>query len=252
MKSIIDYFTPVDEISIPASYFKIEIPSWQAVLEPTLAVIKKEYFPQDPMNHNITDEMVQGLGIPSVNSVEDLKRITKYNYVTRIVDRLFYERLLPFILTYWQMTSEVVINQEEWQKYKSQRQDYLASYAKEYQMSVKTYCREVLNLQGDLDEVLEEQAKEEFIFKLIAHFVYEDQGYGYTVEDYEAYIQQQSLANHEDPIELIEQLPFSVFETQIAEIYLTQLLYDYFIPQFVFYVKDEDKEVSAKHIMEDR
>ena len=249
MKSIVDYFTPVDEITIPNNYFEINIPSWRAVLEPTLAVIAKEFFPNDPLNQSITDDMIRSLNIPSVSTLDELLETTKHNYVVRLADRLFYERILPFILTYWQISSEVVINQEEWLEYQQQRRDYLATYAKDYNMSVEDYCRNVLNIQGDLNEALKEQAKEEFVFKLIAHKVYESQGYGYTLEDYEAYIQKQSLENHEDPIELKENLPFPVFQTQIAEIYLTQLLHDYFVPQFVFHIKDEGVDTPIDEIV---
>ncbi|WP_124058380.1 hypothetical protein [Vaginisenegalia massiliensis] len=242
MKSLVQSYFPYEEIPVPEAYLTVEIPSWEAVAQPTIdqaiQYIKSDQ--EELANVVLTDEMVANLQLPNIQTVNQLKSFAMDTFKVNQIQRKFYQEVMPFILTFHAETASLLFNEGEFEDYWT---DYLAkvqAYADEMDMSLSDYTHEQLGLKGQAESVLKERAEEDFIFKLIAQAEYEKLGLTLTEEDYQVFIQRNILHRGADEIEIRDRFPYETFKEQMPEMMLSQRLYDYFKDKIQFKIKKAD------------
>lgn len=102
----------------------------------------------------------------------------------------------------------------------------MKAYADQYDMPLEQYGREQLKLEGNINEQLEKRAEEDFIFKVIAHRVFENQGGRLDEEAYEQFIHRNVVQQGADEIELRERFSYNAFKEMMPEMSLSQDIYD--------------------------
>lgn len=234
MKSIVEYYTPTEEITIPDQYLEIPITSWEDVIQPLFEEVANRY--GETM---ITDEMVAELGISHVTSVQGFRRYAKEYYQEEYISYAFYHKLLPYLLAFHGETAEVIINADERDHYVAEYLEQIEAFAEEEALPVNDYAQLKLGLRGDIDKILKERAVEDYIFKLIAHHIFTEKGHELDELTYERFIQQNVLRSGADEIDLRDRYPFSVFQKIMPEMSYNSELFEYFKPKFTFKVTGE-------------
>lgn len=234
MKSIVEYFTPTNEIEVPDQYLEIPITSWEVVIQPLLEEVANRYG-----ESSVTDEMVAELGIGDVSTVEGFRQFAKEYYQDEYISYAFYHKLLPFLLAYHGETAEVVINAEERDSYVEEYLEQIEAFADEAELPVNDYAQLKLGLRGDIPKILNERAVEDYTFKLIAHHIFKAKGHELDEMTYERFIQQNVLRSGADEIEMRERYPYPVFKKIMPEMSFNSELFDYYKPKFTFKVTGE-------------
>ncbi|MBZ6528045.1 hypothetical protein HYQ40_09735 [Aerococcaceae bacterium DSM 111021] len=229
MKSSVENVMSYKDINIPEEKLTIEIPSWDAVAQPLVDQARRQYEEMigEPVDE-LTNEMVEALTLPGVQTIHQLKQTGMDVYQRNQTQLQFYNEVLPFVLNYYAENSNVVLNSSERDAYVS---DYLVqvnAYADQYNMPLEQYGREQLKLEGNIKEQLEKRAEEDFIFKVIAHRVFENQGGRLDESAYEQFIHRNVVQQGADEIELREKFPYQSFKEMMPEMSLSQDIFEHF------------------------
>ena len=151
----------------------------------------------------------------------------------------FYNEVLPFILKYYADNSNVILNSEERGSYVTDYLRQVKAYADQYNMPLEQYGREQLKLEGNINEL--ETCEEDFIFKVIAHRVFENQGGRLDEEAYEQFIHRNVVQQGADEIELRERFSYNAFKEMMPEMSLSQDIYEYFSKRITFKINPDAK-----------
>lgn len=229
MKSSVENVMSYKDINIPEEKLTIEIPSWDAVAQPLVDQARRQYEEMigEPVDE-LTNEMVEALTLPGVQTIHQLKQTGMDVYQRNQTQLQFYNEVLPFVLNYYAENSNVILNSSERDAYVS---DYLVqvnAYADQYNMPLEQYGREQLKLEGNINEQLEKRAEEDFIFKVIAHRVFENQGGRLDESAYEQFIHRNVVQQGADEIELREKFPYQSFKEMMPEMSLSQDIFEHF------------------------
>ena len=229
MKSSVENVMSYKDINIPEEKLTIEIPSWDAVAQPLVDQARRQYEEMigEPVDE-LTNEMVEALTLPGVQTIHQLKQTGMDVYQRNQTQLQFYNEVLPFVLNYYAENSNVELNSSERDAYVS---DYLVqvnAYADQYNMPLEQYGREQLKLEGNIKEQLEKRAEEDFIFKVIAHRVFENQGGRLDESAYEQFIHRNVVQQGADEIELREKFPYQSFKEMMPEMSLSQDIFEHF------------------------
>lgn len=229
MKSSVENVMSYKDINIPEEKLTIEIPSWDAVAQPLVDQARRQYEEMigEPVDE-LTNEMVEALTLPGVQTIHQLKQTGMDVYQRNQTQLQFYNEVLPFVLNYYAENSNVILNSSERDAYVS---DYLVqvnAYADQYNMPLEEYGREQLKLEGNIKEQLEKRAEEDFIFKVIAHRVFENQGGRLDESAYEQFIHRNVVQQGADEIELREKFPYQSFKEMMPEMSLSQDIFEHF------------------------
>ena len=239
MKSSVSHVVDYREMKIPQDMFVIEIPSWQAVAQPLIDYAKKDYARLTGESiDQLEDDHVAMLEIPA-NSIAELKRMGTEVYRQKALDQRFYLKILPLILSNYAENSNTILNDQEVDQYVTEYMDRVAAYAENAQMDLETYGRSMMGIQGSVEEEFHKRAKEDFIYKLVANHLFQDQAKQLKEEDYDAYIQAQVLSQGIDPIELKAAISFQNFKEGYPEMTLSQEIYDYYYPKIHFEINPQ-------------
>lgn len=243
MRSSVEYYPDYESITLPDHYLKIEIPSWEAVAQPTLETILEQYKAIARVSTDVlTDDMVAALEIPNINNVNQLTQYAIDYYQKNSRQRKFYNEILPFLMAYFAETTEVVMNSEEKEAYFDRYYEQLNQFAEEEDMDLETYGAQILQLTHPVMQGIEERAEEDFIFHLIARKRYAEQGLALDEEAYEDFIHQNVLHQLADEIEIRDRLPYIKFKEMMPEMLFTQNLYDYFTEKIRFVKSDQTNQ----------
>lgn len=234
MKSIVEHYTPTDKIQVPDHYFEIELPSWEIVIQPVLDQVAAQFAKPGSDKPDLTDDMIMTLGISGVETIEQFKLYAKDYIEEEQVQLKFYHDLMPFLLAFHGETADVIINSEEETRYRKEYLEQVSAYAEEYDLSLEDYARQQLGIAGDVNEELAQRAKEDYIFKIIAHDRVKEKNIELDELTYERFIQQNVLQNGADEIEVREQFPYEVFKKIMPEMSYSQSLFEYFKSKFHF------------------
>src|SRR5699024_8273959 len=137
--------------------------------------------------------------------------------------------------------SNVILNSEERDSYVTDYLRQVKAYADQYNMPLEQYGREQLKLEGNINEQLEKRAEEDFIFKVIAHRVFENQGGRLDEEAYEQFIHRNVVQQRADEIELRERFSYNAFKEMMPEMSLSQDIYEYFSKRITFKINPDAK-----------
>lgn len=237
MKSIIEYYTPIEEIPVPEHYFDIEIPSWDAVIQPLLDQVARQFQTEGSQLPELTDDHIVSLGLSDIHTVQQFKQYAMGLFEEEQVQIKFYHGLMPFILAFHGETTEVITNSEEESRYSEEYLEQVAAYAEEYDLSLEDYARQQLGIAGDVQTELSQRAREDYIFKLIATHIFESKNIVLDELTYERFIQQNVLQNGADEIEVRERFPYESFKQIMPEMAYSQSLFTFFKPKFRFKIK---------------
>lgn len=229
MRSSVENVMSYKDILIPEEKLTIEIPSWDAVAQPLIDHARRQY--EDLINEpvdELTNEMVEELALPGVKTIQQLKQTGMDVYQRNQTQLQFYNEVLPFILNYYAQNSNVVLNSAERDAYVADYLRQVEAYAEQYNMPLEDYGREQLKLEGNIQEQLEKRAEEDFIFKVIAHRVFENQGGRLDEEAYEQFIHRNVVQQGADEIELRDRFPYVSFKEMMPEMSLSQDIYEHF------------------------
>lgn len=242
MKSSVENVMSYQDIPVPDEKLTIEIPSWDAVAQPLVDHAHRQYeeMVNEPVDE-LTSEMVAALSLPGVTTVNQLKQYGMDLYQRSQTQLQFYNEVLPFILNYYSENSNVVLNSTERDAYVSDYIERIHDYADQYNMTYETYVREQLKLEGDIQQALEKRAEEDFIFKVIASQVFENQGGRLDEEAYEEFIQRNVLQQGADEIDLRDRFPYPVFKEMMPEMSLSQDIYDFYSKLIKFKINPNAK-----------
>lgn len=242
MKSSVENVMSYQDIPVPEDLLTIEIPSWDAVAQPLVDHAKRQYeeMVNEPVEE-LTSEMVEVLSLPGVTTVNQLKQYGMDLYQRNQTQMQFYNKVLPFILKYYSENTNVVLNSAERDAYVSDYFERVQDYADQYQMTLETYVYEQLKLQGDVQAAIEERAEEDFIFKVIAAQIFENQGGRLDEEAYEEFIQRNVVQQGADEIELRDRFPYPTFKEMMPEMSLSQDIYDFYSRLIKFKINPEAK-----------
>lgn len=233
IQTLIDYKT----IPIPLSLMQIEIPSWQAVAQPLVDQALKQYeeLTGEFANH-LTDEMIQLLNLPNIHSVHQLKSYGMDLFSRTQTEYRFYRDVLPFVINYYAEYSNAVLNSDEIDIYTENYIQRVEDIATDLGYSLDDYVYEVMELDGDAIDALVERAREDFIFKLVAHQIFAASGGQLNEDDYEAFIQHNVIHNQADAIALRSELTYEQFKDNYAEMLLVEDIYNYFAQEVEFII----------------
>lgn len=229
LKSSVENVMGYQDIPVPEELLTIEIPSWEAVAQPLVDHAKRQYeeMVNEPVD-TLTNEMVVALSLPGVTTVNQLKQYGMDLYQRNQTQLQFYNHVLPFILKYYSENSNVVLNSEERNAYVNEYIERVQDYADQYNMSLASYVKEQLKLEGDAQSALEERAEEDFIFKVIAAQIFKNQGGKLDEEAYEEFIQRNVIQQGADEIELRSRFSYPVFKDMMPEMSLSQDIFDFY------------------------
>ncbi|XJS11158.1 hypothetical protein ACF3NG_02635 [Aerococcaceae bacterium WGS1372] len=242
MKSSVENVMGYQDIPVPEELLTVEIPSWDAVAQPLVDHAKKQYeeMVNEPVEE-LTNEMVKTLSLPGVMTVNQLKQYGMDLYQRNQTQLQFYNKVLPFILKYYSENSNVVLNSTERDAYVSEYIERVQDYADQYNMPLDAYVKDQLKLEGDTQVVLEERAEEDFIFKVIAAQVFENQGGRLDEEAYEDFIQRNVIQQGADEIDIRSRFPYQVFKDMMPEMSLSQDIFDFYSQVIKFKINPEAK-----------
>lgn len=237
MKSKATNIPDYRQIPVPTELLQIEIPSWEAVAQPLVQKALQQYEEQTgEYANNLTDEMVQTIGLPGIHRVHDLKQYGMDLYSQTQKEYRFYQAILPFLLEFYYKNTNTILNSDERDYYIEGYIEKVDEYAEDRGMSLDEYVTEELGLEGDAIEALEAQAKEDFTFKIISHSLYEESGLKLTEDAYEEYIHGRVLHEQADEIELRETLSYERFLDLMPQMTLSDALYEYFYNEMEFII----------------
>lgn len=244
MKSSVVNIPDYRNIPVPDNMLTIEIPSWDAVAQPLInqAVSQYEAMVNEPVDE-LTDQMVQLLNLPEIESVNQLTRYGIEVFEKQQKQFKFYNDILPFILTFYAENSNVIINSEEQDIFTVDYKEQVEDFASEAQMTLEEYGSSQLNLTGDIEQQIEQRALEDFIFKIIALHIFELNGGRLDNTAYEEFILKNVLHNQADEIELRERLSYDQFRNVMPEMALSQQIYEYFINKITMKI-NPDAEIK--------
>lgn len=242
MKSSVENVMSYKDINVPEEKLTIEIPSWDAVAQPLVDHARRQYeeMINEPVDE-LTNEMVDALALPGVKTIQQLKQSGMEIYQRNQTQLQFYNEVLPFILKYYADNSNVILNSEERDSYVTDYLRQVKAYADQYNMPLEQYGREQLKLEGNINEQLEKRAEEDFIFKVIAHRVFENQGGRLDEEAYEQFIHRNVVQQGADEIELRERFSYNAFKEMMPEMSLSQDIYEYFSKRITFKINPDAK-----------
>ncbi|MDO4432570.1 MAG: hypothetical protein Q4B80_04550 [Aerococcaceae bacterium] len=241
MKSTVEQVVPIEEIYVPEHYLEIPIPSWEAVVAPTLLQVSQQFNTQNDPSFVLLDEHVEALQLPNIETVHALKQFAMDTFKMRAIQTQFYSKLLPYLTVFYADTTSVILNSEELDAFKALYVSRAKEAAAERQESLEDYVKIVWNITEDIENQLLERATEDFIYKLIARHDYFAKGHQIDETAYERFILQQVLHQGADEITVREHLSYQQFAEIIPEMTYTQYLFDYFASQFKFVI-DTHKE----------
>ncbi len=224
-------------MEFPESLFQIEIPSWEAVIQPLKSFAIKQYQEKTGKTaEHLTDEIIDAFDELPVNNVADFEKMGIEIYKEQQSTHRYYYQIFPQILKKYTEQSEYSLDETE---LKSFTEDYFAeleSHADKYDMTLSEYGEKIMNIDGDVEQEFNNRAKEDFVFKLIAQDNFASRGGEIDELAYESFIQKNVIHQQADPIELKEKIPYEVFVKLIPEMQLSQEIYDYFFPKIEFVI----------------
>lgn len=233
MKSTVVNYVDFENIPVPEKLLTIEIPSWDQVAQPMVDMTLSKYNELlGESETELTDEMVQILNIPGMQSVHQVKQLGMDTYVQSEIQRRYVHDVFPYVLSFYRESSNPIVDPSERDGYIEEYVDQVKAYAKEEGLSFNAYVRDRLQLEGPAQEVIETQALEDFIFKLICHDMFERSGLPLDEESYEAFIQDQVIHKQVDEIDLRQELPYQRYIKIMPEMTMSQELFNYFSQQF--------------------
>lgn len=234
MKSQVEHYLSFDEILLPEPYIVIEIPSWQAVYEPVVKGMLEHYNQQfKKQATQLSDDMMAQMQIPNVQTVAQLQQIAMESFQEREKEIRFQQQIFPFLLTFFEKTTQVILNDEEVAAYEQAMIGNYREEAEQLGMTYEEFIEDAFAIAATDAQGLSERILEYFIFKLIAQ---ERFGVDFELneESYEAFIQKQVIHQFVDEIDLRDRLPYVVFKDIFPEILFTQELKEYFKEQIQF------------------
>lgn len=243
MKSVVDYYVDLADIEVPEHYLTLHIPSWEAVIQPTLMQMQAHFNPNQEQAFELTDEHVQQLGLQKIQTVVELKEWAKSVFSRNYKQTAFYKDLLPYLVLYYVETAQVVLNSEEVSDFIQAYCERLRHQAEEEGVDFEQYVAQLYQLGGNVMEQLQERLTEEFIFKLIAHADFYKRGGALDEDAYEAFVVQNVIHQGADEIEVRERFPFDEFQRVIPEMMLVDKLYEYFETKMMIVTSDTSEEV---------
>lgn len=238
MKSLVEHYVSLDEILLPEPYRAIEIPSWEAVVEPVLTGVL-DFYNQSfgKKASQLNDEIVQAVAMPEISTLAQLKQYAMDAFQMREKERKFQHEIFPYLLVFFANTTQTIINEDEAYAY---RQAMLENYQEDAEREGLTYDEFIeasFGLKANQEEELFERIQEFFIFKLLANHRFGQHNQTLDEASYDAFIQQQVLHQLVDEIELRDRLPYVVYKDIFPEILFTEELKDYFKSQIFFKIQ---------------
>ena len=234
MKSSVSNYINYQDIPVPQDLLTIEIPSWEAVAQPIVDYAEDQYAKLTGQDRTpLDDDKVLELNLSGISSLSDLKKYGMETYQKNQEYYQYFEKVLPFILSYYQETSNPIIDRQEKIDYLDDYIEQIQTYAQAEDMTLAEYVKEKLKLdfQGDPLKILQQRGLEDFIFKLIAQDIFVKSGRTLNEESYEDFIMQNVLHNQLDEIDLREEMPYHRYLSMIPEIELSQAMMAFFIQQ---------------------
>lgn len=220
-----------EDILVPEKYLMIEPEFIDLQVDRKMDQVLRQYFPQ---SSQLTDDLVRSLAWPAIHSLEDLRMYFVQQMQQTSYEYVFYQQLLPYLLAFYSETTQTIINQEEFDQFLHRYEDKLAAYADEEGVCLADYLHHYLHLKGEVEDVIEARAQEDFVFSLIAQDRYPLLAEGDLYDEYQAYLFERSTLLQADPTELSGQIPFSTFEVDYSILRLTQELFAFYLPKFKF------------------
>ena len=240
MKSQVEHYLPFDEILLREPYRAIEIPSWEAIINPVVQGVITFYNHQHQTKETeLTDEMVKALDNPELKTVHQVKQYAMTAFQEREKERKFQFDIFPYLLVFFANTTQTVINSDEEEAYFIAMTDNYKEDAEKAGISYDEFLQNSFGLTSKQEEELRERIHEYFVYKLIAIDRFGEEHGELDIDSYDAYIQEQVLLQGVDEIDLRERLPFNVFQDIYPEIVLTEELKNYFKDQIIFKIASE-------------
>ena len=234
MQSSVTNYIDYQKIPIPEDLLTIEIPSWDAVAQPLVDYAEEQYAKMTGQEWSaLTDEKVAALNLPGIDNLAQLKQYGMETYQKNQENYQYFEQVLPFILKFYRQTANTVMDRSEKEAYVKEYIEQVEAYAQAEGRTLRVYARDRLKLEfeGDVRDILEERALEDFTFKLIAQDIFNQSGRQLNEETYESFIMQNVLHNQADEIELREQIPYQRYLKMIPEMELSQEMFQYYVKQ---------------------
>ncbi|MBF6978897.1 hypothetical protein [Tuanshanicoccus lijuaniae] len=240
MKSYVEHYVTFDEILLPEPYRVVEIPSWEAVVEPVMNGVLNVYNEQfNQQATALTDEMVAALQNPNLTTLHELRQFAMEAFQEREREMKFQHHIFPYLLVFFANTTQTVINSEESDAYYQAMMENYREEAEKLGWTLDEFIRDSFQLEPNQKEELQERIHEYFVFKLIAYARFGENHGELDEASYDAFIQQQVVHQMVDEIDLRERLPYVVYKDIFPEILLTEELKDYFKPQISFQIQSQ-------------
>lgn len=240
MRSQVEHYLSFDEILLPEPYRMIEIPSWDAVIQPVIEGVLAHYNEERGEKVNqLTDEIIGILQLPDILTVHQLKQFAMERFQEREKEMKFQCDIFPYLLTFFASTTQTVINTEEADAYFIAMTNNYKEEAEQKGLSYDQFLQNSFGLTSKDEEALRERIQEYFIFKLIAYARFGEHHGELDEMSYESFIQQQVITQGVDEIDLRDRLPYEVYKDIFPEILLTEELKNYFKQQIQFKIQSK-------------
>ncbi|GAB7232754.1 hypothetical protein [Facklamia hominis] len=244
MRSQVLDYPSVEEIEVPETYLRVSLADFEQIFEIQLADMKRKYqqLTNEPLS-KFDSLSLSRLGLGEYENLSQVKEAYYKIYRKQALELAFYRQLMPFLLAFYQEASQVVINQDEYDAYERKYLDQIQRLASEEDMTLEEYASSQLHLNQPIRTHIKERILEDFVFELIA----KDRFAAVVDEwEYEAFIQERSLSQGLDPIDLKEQISFSNFLLESSQLKWTQELFDYFNNRFIVVDSSEGATDSGR------
>lgn len=232
MKSSVSHYLDYRNIPIPEEMLTIKIPSWEATAQPLVDYAKKQYIHRfGKLEGDFNDEKVQALALPGIETLNDLKRYGMSTYQKNQENYQYFSQVLPFILKFYQVSSNTIIDRDEKEAYLAEYLEHMKFYAQAEKLRLEKYVEDKLHikLDGPVEDLIRQRGLEDFVFKIIAHDMFTKSGHVLNEDSYEEFIMQNVLNNGLDEINLREEIPYHRYLKMIPEMQLSQDMFNYFV-----------------------
>lgn len=244
MKSQAINYLPFDQIPIEDHQLTVYYQSVDQIIQPVLANVLQQYNQMAGTNYKeLNDDMVAILDHDAIQSVDDLKSIAWDLQQHALSQEQIYQEIIPTISRYYSENANVVINDEEFSDYRQSYRNALVDEAEQAEMSFRTYVLELygrLDEDANLEDQIAQQARDDFIFKLVADDYYKRLGLLTDRETYERLIHQSVLNRQADEIALRDQFPYEQFKQTAGQMKLIDDINAYYYPRIKFSLKRKD------------
>lgn len=233
MKSSVENYLDYRQIPVPEELLTIEIPSWEDVAKPMVESVLKQFQIQfESLEEHLTDEMVQALKIPNIQTVHQVKQYGMDVYINNLSFVTYHEKVLPWILSFYRENTNTIMDRSEKEAYIEEYLEQVKVYARQNELSLKDYAAKILKITSKPIETLTERALEDFTFKLIAQAEFARKGIVLDELAYEEFIQTNVLHKQIDEIDLREAYSFEKFKQMMPEMNFSEEIKAHYIPKF--------------------